>query len=222
MMHLLFRRDCLALTSMIHGQNAYCAIVKNIASLRESHVYAHPDRYRRAVADINRVLEVSARAQGVTVGLANYQDSSLSPLRSSDLIRAAETFEENPFYPYFSDRLYELIGRAQPTLIGFSLNYLSQALCTFAMAGFIRKRFPGIKIVLGGGLVTSWLRRPGWISPFDGLIDHLIAGPGEYPLLSLLGIEGEKDCLPVPVLATCRQVLSPGTVLPYGLKSGCY
>jgi radical SAM superfamily enzyme YgiQ (UPF0313 family) len=197
---------------------------KNIASLRESHVYAHPDRYRRAVADINRVLEVSARAQGVTVGLANYQDSSLSPLRSSDLIRAAETFEENPFYPYFSDRLTGLIGRTQPSLIGFSLNYLSQAICTFAMAGFIRKRFPGLKIVLGGGLVTSWMRRPGWISPFDGLIDHLIAGPGEYPLLSLLGIEGEKKCFPVPDFGglPAGDYLSPGRVLPCSASSGCY
>jgi hypothetical protein len=53
---------------------------RNVASLRERHVYAHPDRYRRAVADINRV-QVSAQAHGVTIGLANYQDSSLSPLR---------------------------------------------------------------------------------------------------------------------------------------------
>ena len=197
---------------------------KNLASLHDGRVFAHPDRYKRAVADINRVLEVSGRGRGVTVGLANYQDSSLSPLRSADLIRAAETFEENPFFPYFSERLTELAGRARPVLIGFSLNYLSQALCTFAMAGFIRKRFPGLMIVLGGGLVTSWLRRPGWISPFDGLIDLLIAGPGEYPLLSVLGSEGEKKCFPVPDFhgLPAGDYLSPGTVLPYSASSGCY
>ncbi len=84
------------------------------------------------------------------------------------------------------------------------------------MAGFIRKRFPSLQIVLGGGLVTSWMRRPDWKNPFTGLIDHLVAGPGEYPLLSLLGIEPAKHCFTpdfhgLPV----QDYLSPGPVLPY-------
>ena len=33
------------------------------------------DRYKRAVADIGRVLEISGRDRGVNVGLANYQSS---------------------------------------------------------------------------------------------------------------------------------------------------
>lgn len=196
---------------------------KNIASLKSGHVYANIDRYKRAVADLNRALEISVRDGVETVGLANYQSSRLSPLRSADLIRAAETFEQNPFYPYFSERLTELIGDKQPSLIGISLNYLSQALCTFAIAGFIRKKFSGLRIVLGGGLVTSWLRRPDWKNPFAGLVDHLVAGPGEYPLLSLLGIEAQKkyfspdfDDLPV------KEYLSPGVALPYSASSGCY
>ena len=196
----------------------------NVASLKDPETYAHVDRYKRAVADVNRVLEVSARDRGVIVGIANYQNSSLSPLRSSDLVRAAETPEENPFYPYFSKRLAECIEQEQASCVGISLTYLSQALCSFAIAGFIKKRYPGLKIVFGGGLVTSWLSRPDWKNPFGGVIDHLIAGPGEYPLLALLGIEGDKrDCsapdfddLPV------RDYLSPGTVLPYSASSGCY
>jgi len=91
------------------------------------------------------------------------------------------------------------------------------------MAGFIKKEFPGLQIVLGGGLVTSWLRRPGWKTPFAGLIDHLIAGPGEYPLISVLGIGPDKshstpdfDDLPV------RDYIAPGIILPYSASSGCY
>ena len=196
---------------------------KNIALLKDSRMYAHIARYKRVVADMNRVLEVSALSSGATVGLANYQSSSLSPLRSTDLMRAAETPEGNPFYAYFSERLTQGIEHERPFLVGISLNYLSQALCTFAMAGFLKKRFPGLQIVLGGGLVTSWLRRPDWKNPFAGLIDQLVAGPGEYPLLSALGIEDEKkyfspDFHDLPI----QDYLSPGTVLPYSASSGCY
>jgi radical SAM superfamily enzyme YgiQ (UPF0313 family) len=109
-------------------------------------------------------------------------------------------------------------------LIGFSLNYLSQALCTFAMIGYVRKEFPGMKIILGGGLVSSWMKRPGWNNPFDGLVDHLIAGPGEKPLLSLLGVKdvnGEQTApyySPLPI----HDYLAPGFILPYSGSTGCY
>ncbi len=113
-------------------------------------------------------------------------------MRSGDLISASGHPEQNPFYLYFKSRLPELLDKTCSTpFVGFSLNYLSQALCTFAMIGYIRKEFPGRKIVLGGGLVTSWMKGPAWKNPFGGLVDHLIAGPGEGPLLGLLGA-GEK------------------------------
>jgi len=197
---------------------------KNIATLKDGRSYAHIDRYKRAVADIGRVLEISGRDSGVIAGLANYQSSSLSPLKSSDLVRSAGIFEENLYYPYFNERLTELIEDNQPSVVGFSLNYLSQALSVFAMAGFIRKRFPGIKLVLGGGLVTSWLRRPGWRNPFNGLIDHLIAGPGEFPLLSIMGVKGKKGHFSTPDFGglPLEDYLSPGTILPYSASSGCY
>jgi radical SAM superfamily enzyme YgiQ (UPF0313 family) len=104
------------------------------------------------------------------------------------------------------------------------LNYLSQALCTFAMIGFVRKEFPGIKIVLGGGLVSSWMKRPGWKNPFGNLIDHLIAGPGEHSLLDLLNASGMKQKHYPPDYSSLplHDYLSPGFILPYSGSSGCY
>jgi radical SAM superfamily enzyme YgiQ (UPF0313 family) len=163
--------------------------------------------------------------------LTNYQHEELSPVRSTDLIRAAENPADNPFYPYFKKRLTELLKSEQPSVIGFSLNYLSQALCTFAMIGFLRWECPRVKLVLGGGLVTSWMRRPHWRNPFKGLVDHLVAGPGEAPLLSLIEKKGVKeyderlkkdhyrpnyDSLPI------RDYFAPGPILPYSSSSGCY
>jgi hypothetical protein len=145
-------------------------------------------------------------------------------VRSGDLIAAAEKPELNPFYPYFSRRLEGLLGESQPSMVGFSLNYLSQALCTFAMIGFLKKACPAIRIVLGGGLVTSWAKRFEGLHPFGGLVDDLIVGPGEGPLLSLFGIDCGAQTLFTPVYdrLPLRNYLSPGLILPYSAAQGCY
>ncbi len=195
----------------------------NLAGLRSWELYANPDRYRRAVADLNRLLAVAAKPYGVRLSLADYEAGSLSPVRSADLIRAAAVPEENPFHPWFRRRLPEVLAEMPVSHVGFSLNYLSQALATFAMIGLIRREYPHLRIVLGGGLVTSWMRRPGWRSPFGGLVDELIAGPGEAPLLGLFGEthDGGGD-LPIFDGLLAADYLAPGTVLPYSASGGCW
>jgi radical SAM superfamily enzyme YgiQ (UPF0313 family) len=198
---------------------------KHLASLNCWDAYQDQDRYRRAIKDLDRLLEMTARSNRVRLSLANYEHEELSPTRSSDLVRAAENPGDNPFYPYFRKRLTDLLQSEQPSIIGFSLNYLSQALCTFAMIGFLRREWTGVKLVLGGGLITSWMRRPHWKNPFEGLVDHLVAGPGETPLLSLLGVEsltGENHYKPDYTLLPTRDYFAPAPILPYSSSSGCY
>ncbi len=192
----------------------------NLTALRDLRTYRSLDRYSRAVSDLSRVLEQAGRDRGIIAGLADYQDEALSPVRSRDLLTAAEHPERSVFHPYFQERLPKVMDAGT---VGISLNYLSQALTAFAMIGFLKKEYPGVKVVLGGGLVTSWVRRPGWRDPFAGLVDHTVAGPGEGPLLSLLGRTepGRKhfppayDTLPLP------DYLAPGFILPYSGSSGC-
>ncbi|MBA4418182.1 MAG: radical SAM protein [Syntrophus sp. (in: bacteria)] len=206
------------------GIRAVKNVSKNLAALKRLDAYRKIDQYTRAVKDINRVLEMAGADRGVSLSLANYQNKGLSPVKSADLIRAAEEPENNPFYPYFSARLGTLLEEEQTFLVGFSLNYLSQALCTFAMIGFLKQRYPGIRIVIGGGLVTSWMRRPGWNNPFLGLVDLCVAGPGEGPLLALAGAAGESTphCLPDYGTLPMKDYLSPGVILPYNSSVGCY
>jgi len=195
----------------------------NISALTSPRAYTNIDRYRRAVMDVNRVLEVSASYSNVRLNLSNYLDQNLSPIRSADLIKASETPERNPFYPYFRERLAAVLEQEEPDVIGFSLNYLSQALCTFAMIGFLRQACPGVRVVLGGGLVTSWVRQPGWSNPFKGLVDDLIAGPGEGHLLSMYGMTyKEEHTTPDYTVFPMKEYLSPGPILSYSASSGCY
>jgi hypothetical protein len=205
------------------GRRACRGLAANLAALRDPQLYTNADRYQRAVADLSRVVHLIGQAHGLDLGLANYQDPQLSPLRSGDLLQAAATFEENIFHPYFRTRLPQLIEAKKPTMVGISLTYLSQALPTFALLGFLQHTYPELPVVLGGGLVTSWLSNPAFTNPFADLVDHLVAGPGEDALLALLGtpkIQAHQppsyDGLPL------TDYLSPGPILPYAASSGCY
>jgi len=195
----------------------------HLGDLMNPRGYRNPDRYRRAVLDLNRILIKSSSVSGIRASLTNYVDQSLSPLRSEDLLTAAEHPEKNPFSGYFMKRLDQIVLEGDHRAIGFSLNYLSQALCTFAMAGFIKRKNPCLKVILGGGLVSSWMNRPGWKNPFGGLIDDMAPGPGERWLVSYLGhcFEPGEDDPDFGFLTECRY-LAPGFILPFSASSGCY
>ena len=197
---------------------------EHLAALRTPALYANPDRYRRAVADTNRLLELAAASHpGVRISLSDYADETRSPLASDDLLRAAAEYEASLFHPWYAARLPGLLEETGATRVGISLCFLSQALPTFALLGFLRARWPGLTLVLGGGLVTSWMSRPGWQNPFAGLVDHCIAGPGEGPLLDLLGAgPPPADLAPDYTGLPLADYLAPGPILPYAASRGCY
>ncbi|MCF8069686.1 MAG: radical SAM protein [Desulfobacterales bacterium] len=197
----------------------------NLDAFKSLKTFSNMDRYKRVVIDINRVLSLAGRSAEVMLSLSNYGDTKRSPIRSRDLLEAAENHETNPFYLFFKHRLEELLMKIRPDIIGLSVNFMSQAICAFAMAGFIKKHFPKIKIVAGGGLITSWINIPGFSNPFKGLVDNLFSGPGEQALLALCG----KECHEKPSLSDFdysefkfSRYLSPGVILPHITAMGCY
>jgi hypothetical protein len=205
-------------------RRAFRNLSRNLDALKNRDTYRSIDRYKRAAMDVNRILEFAAAGSGTRLSLVDYYHPDLSPVKSRDLIYAAEHPEENPFYPYFSMRLSGLIKNEGIQTTGFSINYLSQALTAFAMIGFIKREFPNVAIIAGGGLITSWMRSPGWKNPFSGLLDYCVAGPGETPLLDILGRKLSKtaDFKPSFDLLPLKDYLSPGFVLPFSTSTGCY
>ncbi|PTN38341.1 radical SAM protein [Desulfonatronum sp. SC1] len=234
---------------------------RNLDAIRRKETYDSPDRYSRVVADLNRLVERSVPdvpGSGIRISLANYQDDRLAPTRTRDLLRAAEIPEANPFIPVLAPRLIRTMETFQPDAVGISLNYLSQALCAFALIGFIRRRWPDTAILLGGGLVTSWAGRlakadgrltgcelkpasdsvAGATSEFtlkgtlgtlgalfSGLVDAVISGPGEAPLLQWLdkaALGKVPSGLPKYGLFPLKNYFAPGLILPYAASRGCY
>jgi hypothetical protein len=204
-------------------RRAFRNLSRNLSSLKSWQTYQNIDTYKRAVLDINRVLNM-AGGEEVRISLADYTDARLSPVKSQDLLFAAQHPRENPFYAYFSRRLGQIIKRDKTTVVGFSLNYLSQALTTFAMIGFLKKEFPDVTIILGGSLVTSWLRGKQREGLFNGLVDHCVAGPGEYQLLALLQKKPDQGLHITPCYDSLptSDYLAPGLILPYRSAIGCY
>ncbi|OPY67572.1 MAG: Radical SAM superfamily protein [Syntrophorhabdaceae bacterium PtaU1.Bin034] len=201
-------------------------ITRNLSILKSGQGYGNTDRYRRAIGDLNRVLDRAGRPGGISLTLSDYADERLSPLRSRDLIAAAENPEGNIFFPYFSSRLDRLLeSELQHRIIGLSINFLSQALCAFSIMGFLRKHYPSLRIVVGGGLITSWMGNHDLGSLFAGLIDKAVQGPGEIPLLSLLGQSPHASApqsLPSYQGLPTGHYLAPGLILPYPASHGCY
>lgn len=195
---------------------------QNLMALRDMTIYKNPSRYNRAVKDINRLLSLAGKAHQIKLSLADYQDEKLSPVRSADLISAAENPQANPFYSYFQNRL-SIVLRDNPDFIGFSLNYLSQALCAFAMIGCVKRIHPQQKIILGGSLVTSWMKLGADKNTFGGLADEIVEGAGEQKLLKILGLHDKHiSCSPAYDDFPREHYLSPGLILPYSGASGCY
>lgn len=197
---------------------------QHLAALRSPTLYRNRDRYRQVVADINRLLYAAGDLKDRRIGLANYNDSELVPVRSGDLLRSAENFDDNPFHASFSARLMPILEDFSPQIVGLSVNFMSQALCAFAMAGWLRKQLPHLVILMGGGLITSWGQIPDLGNPFKGLVDDLIEGPGEQALLNLCAPD-HPPASPsqfAPKALPLDDYLAPVRVLPYSTASGCW
>ncbi len=204
------------------GKRAFKNRLENLRNLKDPRTYRSIDRYSRAVSDLNRAL-ADAGGGRTNLSLTDYHDPALSPLKSEDLLKAAASPEDSPFFPYFSARLRGLVKQEGIAFAGFSLNYLSQALTAFAMIGFLKGEFPSLTIIAGGGLVTSWMRRLDLKGLFPGLLDHCVAGPGEEALLLLLGRKpaGGPGYLPSYRRLPLESYLSAGFVLPFNTSRGC-
>jgi len=221
LLHLMERREGVAPSADRWTARAEKNLTANLSLVRGPRALDNADAYRKAVLELDRLASRAHSRPGVRLGLTDYKDDSLSPLRSGDLLRAAREYTCNPFFPFFSKRIPGLLAKSN--FAGISVNYLGQALSAFAIAGFIRAEFPEVRIIMGGGLITSWLSRSGWQGPFSGVVERFVAGPGEGALLSLLGVERPlAECPPDYSPFPLAGYLSPGPVLPYSASSGCW
>ncbi len=195
-----------------------------LTDLKNPDIYKNCDRYHQRVYDLNRLVSVAVDQTRFKVSLSDYSDNQLSSVDSTALLDSARCYRENPFYPYFEEKLRPVVESWHHPFVGISLCYLNQALVSFALAGWIRDNFPDRKLLAGGGLVSSWMSRPDFNNPFSQLFDHMVKGEGEIPLLALLGKSGieKKHYVPDYGFAENYDYIAPAKILPFRASIGCY
>lgn len=86
-------------------------------------------------------------------------------------------------------------------LIGISLTGTNQIIPSFVLAGMIKKKNPGIKIVLGGSVPTRWFADKSNLPNIFEYVDYVIVNEGELALLALVNyLEGRCSLAEVPQL----------------------
>ncbi len=190
-------------------------------------------RYSTAVRYLNLLLSLwSKKNSGERLTFGDYQHKGFSVFNPENLNRFRSGKNRTLFYDYFQNELLPQIKVSQPRRIAISINYLHQVFPTFELAGLLRRQCPGVELVAGGGLITSWqepLQRHNLtLPPFD----HIVFGPGEASLIALVkGIDSNQYYLsdvtdigfiPDFSFASLNQYFSPQPVLPISASRGCY
>lgn len=83
------------------------------------------------------------------------------------------------------DIFAEKIERLQPEFVGFSIPFPGNLYSALRCTQWLRREFPQIKIIMGGGYVNTELRQLSDPQLFD-YVDYLTFDDGELPLLRIL------------------------------------
>jgi hypothetical protein len=196
---------------------------RSLALLRSPAGYRNLDRYRGAVGGLGELLRM-ASPPGARIGLANYLEERRSPLRSEDLRAAAAEPDASPFRAAFAS-LAERVADLAPKVVGVSVAYLHQVLPALALCAALRRRLPGVRLLVGGALLACWQDRlpRGALRP---VVDRLVFGDGLPALLEELGLGGAGGCevelAPDYSDAPFASYLAPEPIAPVPLSRGCF
>jgi len=103
---------------------------------------------------------------------------------------AVDEKEDNLFYDFFKSKIMEYVREQKPDLVGIGITDHKQFVPAIILAAMIKERFPGIKIVVGGHLITraeAVLTSDKARQLYD-FIDYFIFNEGEIPLELLISV----------------------------------
>lgn len=126
-------------------------------------------------------------------GLSRYAEHIGRSASSFDQITAALATPQSLIDEWLRDLFWSHFQRTRPTLVGLSIPFPGNLYGAFVIAQSIKKQYPDLPVVIGGGYVNTELRRVTDPRVFD-YVDFITLDNGERPLLSLIEyLSGLRD-----------------------------
>lgn len=134
-----------------------------------------------------------------TYGGYEYEHRLVSDL--GEAVERASADESNVFAQCFRDEIVPELFRADGTTFGICLAFIDQLVASLTLARIIKQQRADATIVLGGPLIPYMADAIRNVPQFFDLIDFVVVGEGERPLLALLReLEGTRRFDRVPSL----------------------
>ena len=125
-------------------------------------------------------------------GFSRYAERLSQSLSSFDEMEEALNAPETIVTKILTQLLEEKIKRENPTVVGLSVPFPGNLFAALKCGQFIKKQYPHVSIILGGGYANTELRSLSDERIFDYL-DFISLDDGEAPLLILLDfLKGKK------------------------------
>lgn len=186
--------------------------------IRDKQTFSNYDKYQKVISELNRGISYNNNS----ISLANVNSSDINPLNSKDLIRLVTHYNNDIFFELYEKRLKSCIKENSYTYIGISLQFINQIIPTFNLIGYLKRFHPELKIVLGGGLITSWASLYDLNDLFKELDLIIMPGKGEDTIAKLFDIKSsEREFCPDYSYSEKYNYLSPGKILPILTSYGC-
>jgi len=159
------------------------------------------ETYRKALDVFQKALELvsaeyhPAKLTHVGFGCGYSPDSVL------DILAASRDRKQNPFNEFYQASVIPELKRNPPDVIGISITYRHQIIPGFTLARAIKAALPGVKIVVGGSIMSSIADKLPSCAGLFALADYFVLYEGEHALLKLLDcLENGGDLSEVPNL----------------------
>ncbi|MCG8334154.1 MAG: B12-binding domain-containing radical SAM protein [Proteobacteria bacterium] len=203
-------------------------VPESVAVFRDEGYFFDPERYTKAVVVVETWLTaLSSLIRPLSLsfcpnGERNFVPNRVADLVTPELLERARTL----FKPYLETVLGPRLSRIQPDVVGFSIAYRQQAMYAFSLADWIRRRYPKVRVIIGGtdaNYLWKYVIDRNRLACLFDTIDALFVGEAEEALPAWLHAldRGDTSFESIPNVVTRNsegQVVSPAEMVYQNIR----
>lgn len=173
------------------------------AVIRDRDAFYDREKYLWAMRTFEAGLKLISTEYHPALFTSHNYTQSTSIDSTEDLFAGVDAVDENLFAEFFEQHALPRIEQQMPDVLGLSVTYGSQLVPALTLATMVKRRWPGVHITLGGGMLAYVGHRLATAGPLFDRVDSIVVYEGERPLLEL-----------------CEAVAAAGGVHPDGTAAG--